>query len=202
MSAPNSAFAKLAELGRKLEAIEHAQSMLSVDEAVMMPTGGGEKRAESMSILAGMYHEMATAPEIADRLQEASEEPLDEMQQAAIREQQRMYTNMTCLNGDFVRKQVIGMLGFDSEVPGYFTTHLANLALAFANQAAVAIEQSPCSEIFASHPDGKLVVVLERANSTEIMERIDAMRELPGVLSVELAYQHAEAAAAMQEVLS
>ena len=68
--------------------------------------------------------------------------------------------------------------------------------------AAAAIEQSPCSEVFASHPDGKLVVVLERANSAEIMGRIDAMRELPGVLSVELAYQHAEAAAAMQEVLS
>ena len=61
----NSAFEKLAELGRKLEAIEHAQSMLGVDEAVMMPTGGGEKRAEAMSMLAGMHHEMAAAPYIA-----------------------------------------------------------------------------------------------------------------------------------------
>lgn len=110
MPAPNSAFEKLAELGRKLEAIEHAQSMLGVDEAVMMPAGGGEKRAESMSILAGMYHEMATAPEIADWLQAAGEEPLDDMQQAAIREQQRVYTNMTCLSGDFVRKQVIARM--------------------------------------------------------------------------------------------
>ena len=42
--------------------------MLGVDEAVMMPRGGGEKRAEAMSVLAGMYHEMATAPEIADWL--------------------------------------------------------------------------------------------------------------------------------------
>jgi carboxypeptidase Taq len=106
MPAPNSAFDKLAELGRKLEALEHAQSMLSVDEAVMMPAGGGEKRAESMAMLAGMYHEMATAPEIADWLAAAGEEPLDDMQQAAIREQQRVYTNMTCLSADFVRRQV------------------------------------------------------------------------------------------------
>ena len=106
----NSAFAKLAELGRKLEAIEHAQSMLSVDEAVMMPRGGGEKRAESMSVLAGMYHEMATAPEIADWLAAASEEPLDDMQQAAIREQSRVYTNMTCLSSDFVRRQVVARM--------------------------------------------------------------------------------------------
>src|SRR6185312_13771538 len=102
----NSAFEKLAELGRKLEAIEHAQSMLSVDEAVMMPHGGGEKRAESMAMLAGMYHEMATAPEIADWLAAASEEPLDDWHQAAIREQSRVYTNMTCLSTDFVRRQV------------------------------------------------------------------------------------------------
>lgn len=71
------------------------------------------------------------------------------------------------------------------------------------DMAAVAatIEQSSCCEIFAHHPDGKLVVVLEMANSAEIMERIDAIRELPGVLSVELIYQHAEAATTMQEVL-
>ncbi|MBI4920632.1 MAG: carboxypeptidase M32 [Devosia nanyangense] len=106
MPSPNSAFEKLADLGRKLEALEHAQSMLSVDEAVMMPSGGGEKRAESLSMLAGMYHEMATAPEIADWLAAASEEPLDDMQQAAIREQARVYTNMTCLSADFVRRQV------------------------------------------------------------------------------------------------
>ena len=102
----NSAFAKLAELGRKLEALEHAQSMLSVDEAVMMPAGGGEKRAESMAMLAGMYHQMATAPEIADWLAAAGDEPLDEMQRAAIREQARVYTNMTCLSTEFVERQV------------------------------------------------------------------------------------------------
>ncbi|MEQ1901555.1 MAG: carboxypeptidase M32 [Devosia sp.] len=102
----NSAFSKLDTLGKKLEALAHAQSMLSVDEAVMMPEGGGEKRAEAMSMLAGMYHEMATAPEIGDWLAAASEEPLDDMQKAAIREQARVYTNMTCLSADFVRKQV------------------------------------------------------------------------------------------------
>jgi carboxypeptidase Taq len=106
MTTANSAYTKLEELGKKLEAIEHAQSMLSVDEAVMMPTGGGEKRAEAMSVLAGMYHEMATAPEIGDWLSAAESEPLDEQQQAAIRESRRVYTNMTCLSADFVRKQV------------------------------------------------------------------------------------------------
>ncbi len=110
MTAANSAFDKLADLGRRLEALEHAQAMLSVDEAVMMPAGGGEKRAESLAMLAGMYHEMATAPEIADWLAAAAEEPLDAMQQAAIREQSRVYTNMTCLSAGFVRRQVVARL--------------------------------------------------------------------------------------------
>lgn len=102
----NSAFSKLDALSRRLEAIEHAQSMLGVDEAVMMPVGGGEKRAETMATLAGMYHEMATAPEVGDWLADAEVEPLDEMQQAAVREFRRVHTNMTCLSADFVRKQV------------------------------------------------------------------------------------------------
>src|SRR5688572_5917761 len=106
MTNRNSAFSKLEDLGKKLEAIEHAQSMLSVDEAVMMPVGGGEKRAEAMSVLAGMYHEMATAPEIGDWLSAAESEPLDVEQRAAIREARRVYTNMTCLSSDFVRQQV------------------------------------------------------------------------------------------------
>ena len=61
-------FAKLDQLNRKLEAIEHAQAMLGVDEAVNMPSGGGEKRAEAMGVLAGLYHESATAPHVADWL--------------------------------------------------------------------------------------------------------------------------------------
>lgn len=60
-------FAKLDELGRKLEALEHALAILGADEATHMAVGGGAKRAEAMSALAGMYHRQATAPEI-DRL--------------------------------------------------------------------------------------------------------------------------------------
>ena len=99
-------FAKLDDLGRRLEAVEHAQSILSVDEAVQMPAGGGEKRAEAMAVLAGIYHEMATAPEIAEWIGKAEAEPLTEMQQAAVAEFRRVYTNMTCLSAEFVRRQV------------------------------------------------------------------------------------------------
>ena len=99
-------FAKLEDLGRKLEALEHAQSMLSVDEAVQMPVGGGEKRAEAMAMLAGLYHDLAAAPEIADWIDKAEGEAQDATRQASLREFKRFYTNLTCLSSDFVRKQV------------------------------------------------------------------------------------------------
>ena len=102
----NSALTKLEELGKRLEAIEHAQSMLGVDEAVMMPVGGGEKRAEAMGTLAAIYHQMSTAPEIGDWISAAEDEPLDGMQAAGVREWRRNYTNATCLTSEFVEKQV------------------------------------------------------------------------------------------------
>lgn len=99
-------FTKLDELGRKLEALEHAQSMLSVDEAVQMPSGGGEKRAEAMSMLAGMHHEMASAPYIAEWIAHARKEALNSEQKIAVSEFEREFVNRTCLSSDFVRRQV------------------------------------------------------------------------------------------------
>jgi len=99
-------FAELDHLCRRLEAIGHAQAMLGVDEAVNMPEGGGEKRAEAMGVLASIAHEMATAPHIADWIAKAETEELDDAQKAAVAEFKRSYINRTCLSSDFVARQV------------------------------------------------------------------------------------------------
>jgi len=98
-------FAKLDELGRKLEALEHALSILGADEATHMAVGGGEKRAEAMSNLAGMYHAQATAPEIADWIEAAKAESLSEDQALALGEFERNYINATCLPTEFVERR-------------------------------------------------------------------------------------------------
>ncbi|MCO5080533.1 MAG: carboxypeptidase M32 [Rhizobiaceae bacterium] len=98
-------FQKLDELCRKLEALEHALSILGADEATHMAVGGGEKRAEAMAALAGMHHRQATAPHIADWIDAAENEALDEEQTAALREFRRQYINMTCLPTEFVERQ-------------------------------------------------------------------------------------------------
>src|SRR2546422_2692305 len=99
-------FEKLDALGKKLEALDHALSILRADEATNMPLGGGEKRAEAVSALAGMYHAQATAPEIADWIESAAGEDLDDDQRRALGEFRRQYTNMTCLPAEFVERQV------------------------------------------------------------------------------------------------
>lgn len=103
-------FQKLDELGHKLEALEHAMAILGADEATHMAVGGGEKRAEAMATLAGMYHRQATAPEIGDWIGEAENEALNEMQAAALREFKRQHTNMTCLPTEFVERQTSARL--------------------------------------------------------------------------------------------
>lgn len=99
-------FARLDMLNRKLEALGHAQAMLGVDEAVMMPDGGGEKRAEAMAMLAAMSHEMASGPEVGEMIASAEGEDLSPEQRTALREQKRVYVNLTCLSSDFVKRQV------------------------------------------------------------------------------------------------
>ncbi len=98
-------FQKLDELGRRLEALEHALSILGADEATHMAPGGGDKRAEAMSNLAGMYHAQATAPEIADWIGAARDESLTPDQQLALDEFERAYVNATCLPTEFVERR-------------------------------------------------------------------------------------------------
>jgi carboxypeptidase Taq len=59
-----AAYRKLAQHFRRLSHLEHLDAILSWDEAVMMPSGGGTARAEAMATLAELKHEMWTAPEL------------------------------------------------------------------------------------------------------------------------------------------
>ncbi|MBT1157646.1 carboxypeptidase M32 [Aminobacter anthyllidis] len=103
-------FARIDELGRKLEALEHALAILGADEATHMAVGGGAKRAEALSALAGMHHRQATAPEISDWIAAAERETLNDEQSVALREFRRQYTNMTCLPSEFVERQTSARL--------------------------------------------------------------------------------------------
>ena len=57
-------------------------------------------------MLAGMHHEMASAPYIAEWIADARKEALNGEQKIAVTEFEREFINRTCLSSDFVRRQV------------------------------------------------------------------------------------------------
>lgn len=91
-------FRELADLG-------HAQAMLSWDEAVMMPTGGGSARAQALATLAGVTHAKLTAPEVAELLAAAiaDVDALSDWQRANLRLMQRRHQRAAMLPVDLVR---------------------------------------------------------------------------------------------------
>ncbi len=96
---------KLDDLCRKLNALEHAQAILGADEAIFMPTGAGADRAEAMAVLAGLYHEAATAPDIRKWISRAEDEIDSEEQRIALGEFNRVYRNLMAVPTDFVRRK-------------------------------------------------------------------------------------------------
>ena len=72
----NAAYQRLARRMSRLGALGEASAMLHWDASAMMPLGGGAARSEQLATLAGLSHELFTAPEMAADLAEAAaEEP-------------------------------------------------------------------------------------------------------------------------------
>jgi carboxypeptidase Taq len=67
-----NAYTRLTERFARKALLDEAASMLGWDAAAMMPAGGAAARGEQMATLAGLSHELLTAPEIADDLAQAT----------------------------------------------------------------------------------------------------------------------------------
>jgi len=63
-----TAYQRLTQTFGRIAAVNEAAAMLGWDAAAMMPPGGAPARGEQMAVLAGISHEMLTAPAIADDL--------------------------------------------------------------------------------------------------------------------------------------
>jgi len=57
----------------------------------------------------------------------------------------------------------------------------------------------PGVEIHGGNADGKLIVTLEADSMRRILDYMDALRVLPGVVDVVLVYQHAEPLTALEQ---
>ncbi len=69
--------------------------------------------------------------------------------------------------------------------------------------AAIApIETITGSPISAQDAIGKLVIVIEGTSTGALLDQMDQIRAIDGVLNVEMVYQHAEEESVMRECVS
>ncbi|MFN8451163.1 MAG: GAF domain-containing protein [Anaerolineae bacterium] len=81
-----------------------------------------------------------------------------------------------------VRQRVVGMLSFDSQITDYFTPHLANLAMAFANQAAVAMDNARLYQMEQDRLQESQRRTLVAEGMREILNVINSSRSLEAIL--------------------
>ncbi|MCC7112034.1 MAG: chaperone NapD [Deltaproteobacteria bacterium] len=55
-----------------------------------------------------------------------------------------------------------------------------------------AISGAGLAEVSRTDPGGRLVLLVERESSREVLAAIEALRAVPGLVSLQLAYQHSE----------
>lgn len=55
------------------------------------------------------------------------------------------------------------------------------------------------TELVGAGDDGRIAVVVEGVGAGAVLQVLDTLRELPGVLNVALVYQHAEPRSALQQ---
>lgn len=64
---------------------------------------------------------------------------------------------------------------------------------------ALAIDASGRAEVAGRDSTGRLVVIIEGRTSREVVDAMDLVRVLPGVIALHLVYQHCEKACAFEE---
>lgn len=63
------------------------------------------------------------------------------------------------------------------------------------------IEALTGATVSASDPTGKLVLVIEGGSTGALLDQMDRIRAIEGVLNIDMVYQHSEDEAAMKEFI-
>ena len=99
-----TSYQKLEEINKRIHNFSHLGSILSLDEAVNMPAGSGDARAESISELYAYISEVKQNPEIKELIEKAKSEDLNELQKANLDLMDAGWKKSNVLSSDFVRK--------------------------------------------------------------------------------------------------
>ena len=98
------AYDLLADRFARIATLSEAGEMLGWDANTFMPQGGAEARADQLAVLAGVAHEMLTAPEVAAEFL-AAEMPANAWQAANLSLMQAAHLRATALPADLVQAE-------------------------------------------------------------------------------------------------
>lgn len=99
-------YQQLEAIFQRLSHLQHLAAIGSWDEAVMMPSGGGESRAKALATLSTIIHETTIGPKVGELIEQAKQESLQsEWQQANLKWIEKQYLNATCLPSDLVTRK-------------------------------------------------------------------------------------------------
>ncbi len=95
-----TAYVELKRRFARIAALGESAGMLHWDAAAMMPPGGATARGEQLATLAGLGHELLTAPEVAAQLADAEAEGASDLANLAL--MRRAHLRATALPTDLV----------------------------------------------------------------------------------------------------
>ena len=98
------AYTRLQARFTRIATLGEASAVLGWDSATMMPPGGGAARGDQLAVLAGLSHEMLTAPGLADDL-DAAQPPADPWHEANLGLMRHAHRRATAVPADLVEAQ-------------------------------------------------------------------------------------------------
>jgi carboxypeptidase Taq len=99
------AYEQLVGTYTRLHHLGHLGAIAGWDQASLMPAKGNEARAAALAELAGLLHRLRTDPQMARQIEQAEQEPLDELQRANLREIRRDWRASNALPESLVQRK-------------------------------------------------------------------------------------------------
>ena len=102
-----SAYANLTRTFQRLSRFDHLAAISGWDMQTMMPAGGSRARGEALAELSVLRHEILTAKQTGEWLQQAQQEDLTDVEQANLYEMQRIWQQASLLPASLVEAKSI-----------------------------------------------------------------------------------------------
>jgi len=99
-----SDYERLEQKVRKIINLEETVEILHWDQEVMMPEGGSKARAQQLSTISGIQHELLVSDELGNIIEGLEDKDLSEEQKAVLREIRREHNRSKKVDSELVEK--------------------------------------------------------------------------------------------------